>query len=119
MDEPLILTRAIHFAATLTAAGVVFFLLGVAEPAFAKAGQAAGLVAPLRRHLAFMAWAGLALAIASGVAWLVILAQRISEGTLTAVFRDGIVWILLTRSDFGRVWSVRLGLAVLLAIFLA
>jgi putative copper resistance protein D len=119
MDEPLIIARAIHFAATLTAAGVVFFLLGVAEPAFAKAGQAAGLVAPLRRRLTFMAWAGLALAIASGVAWLVILAQRISEGTLTAVFRDGIVWILLTRSDFGKVWSVRLGLAVLLAIFLA
>jgi len=34
VDE-LIVTRAIHFAATLTAAGVVFFLLGVAEPAFA------------------------------------------------------------------------------------
>ena len=118
MDE-LIVTRAIHFAATLTAAGVVFFLLGVAEPAFAKAGQAVGLVAPLRRRLAFLAWGGLALAIASGVAWLVILAQRISDGTLTAVFLDGIVWNLLTRSQFGTVWAVRLGLAVVLALFLA
>jgi putative copper resistance protein D len=119
MDEPLIIARAIHFAATLTAAGVVFFLLGVAEPAFAKAGQAAALVAPLRRRLAFMAWGGLALAIASDAAWLVILAQLISDGTLTAVFRDGIVWKLLTGSGFGQVWSVRLGLAVVLALFLA
>jgi putative copper resistance protein D len=118
VDE-LIVTRAIHFAATLTAAGVVFFLLGVAEPAFAKAGQAAALVAPLRRRFAFMAWGGLALAIASGVAWLVILAQRISDGTLTAVFLDGIVWNLLTRSQFGTVWAVRLGLAAVLALFLA
>jgi putative copper resistance protein D len=119
VDELLIVTRAIHFAATLTAAGVVFFLLGVAEPAFAKVGEAAGLPAPLRRRLAFIAWSGLVLALASGAAWLVILAQRISDGTLTAVFRDGIVWILLTRSDFGKVWTVRLGLAVVLALFLA
>jgi putative copper resistance protein D len=119
VDEPLILTRAIHFAATLTAAGVVFFLLAVAEPAFAKAGQPAAFVTPLRRNLAFIAWGGLVLAIASGVAWLVILAQRISDATLTAVFRDGIVWILLTRSDFGKVWAVRLGLAVVLGLFLA
>jgi putative copper resistance protein D len=118
VDEPLIATRAIHFAATLTTAGVVFFLLSIAEPAFAKAGQAE-LAAPLRRRLAFMAWGGLVLAVASGAAWLVILAQRISDGTLTAVFRDGIVWILLTRSDFGKVWAVRLGLALVLALFLA
>jgi copper resistance protein D len=119
VDDPLILARAIHFAATLVAAGVVFFLLGVAEPAFAKADRANLAGPPLRRRLAWLAWGGLVVAVASGAAWLVILAQRISDGTLTAVFRDGIVWILLTRSDFGKVWAVRLGLAVLLAIFLA
>ena len=34
MDEPLIWIRAIHFAATMSVTGTVFFRVFVAEPAF-------------------------------------------------------------------------------------
>ena len=118
MVDPLIWVRAIHFASTVSVAGVVFFLLGVAEPAFAKADHAARLAVPVRRHLIWLAWIALLLVAISGAAWLILLAQRISDGSLTAVFRDGIVWIVLTRTGFGSAWAVRLVLVALLATFL-
>jgi putative copper resistance protein D len=117
-DETLIAIRAIHFAATLTTAGVVFFLVGVLRPTLAKHDRAAEFAVLLRRRLAWIAWGGLVVAVLSYAAWLVALAQRLSDGTITAVFRDGIVWILLSRTEFGTIWAVRVGLAVLLALLL-
>lgn len=118
MDDPLIWWRAIHFAATLMVAGVAFFLAFVAEPAFAFAGKRADLPAGVRSRLVAMAWVSLLLVVVSGVAWLILLAQQISEGTLTAVLWDGIVWIVLTKTGFGTAWAVRFGLVVLLTISL-
>ena len=118
MDDPLIWWRAIHFAATMMVAGVVFFLALVGEPAFAFAGKRADLPALLRSRLGAMAWVGLLLVVVSGAAWLVLLAQQISDGTLTAVLWDGIVWIVLTKTGFGTDWAVRLCFVVLLTISL-
>jgi putative copper resistance protein D len=114
MDDPLIWWRALHFTATLLVAGVVFFLAFVAEPAFAVADKSASLPASVRRALNAIAWISLAVAVMSGAAWLIALAQQLSDGTVTAVLRDGIVWIVLTRTGFGTDWIVRLALAVLL-----
>jgi putative copper resistance protein D len=114
MDDPLIWWRAIHFAATLQVVGVVFFLASVAEPAFAVADKSASLPAAVRRPLNVLTWISLAVAVMSGAAWLIALAQQLSDGTVTAVLRDGIVWIVLTRTGFGTDWIVRLTLAVLL-----
>jgi hypothetical protein len=50
VDDPLIYARAVHFAATLLAAGTVFFVVGVAEPAFRSAKTDARLVATLRNR---------------------------------------------------------------------
>ena len=36
MDDPLVYVRAVHFAATISVAGVAFFVVFVAEPAFRK-----------------------------------------------------------------------------------
>jgi putative copper resistance protein D len=118
MDDPLIWWRAVHFAATTMVAGVVFFLAFVGEPAFAFAGKRADLPALVRSRLGAMAWVGLLLVVVSGAAWLVLLAQQISDGTLTAVLWDGIVWIVLTRTGFGTDWAVRLGFVVLLTVSL-
>jgi putative copper resistance protein D len=114
MDDPLIWWRAIHFAATLLVAGVVFFLAVVAEPAFATADKSASLPASIRRPLNVLAWISLVVAMVSGAVWLIALAQQLSDGTVTAVLQDGIVWIVLTRTGFGTDWIVRLALAVLL-----
>jgi copper resistance protein D len=118
MDEPLMWWRAVHFAATLMVAGVVFFLAFVAEPAFGFAGKRADLAAAVRARLAAIAWASLVLVVVSGVAWLILLAQQISDGTLMAVLWDGIVWIVLTKTGFGTAWTVRFGFVVLLTISL-
>ncbi len=116
MDEPLIWWRAIHFAATLTAAGVVIFLGHVAEPAFRAAGRDDRFAAVVRGRLAWLFGVGLGVAVLSGAAWLIGVAQQMSDGTVTAVLWDGIVWIVLTKTGFGIVWMARLVLAALLAV---
>jgi copper resistance protein D len=78
MNDPLILARAIHFIATLLAAGVIFFAAFVAEPALAKASADDRLVVALRRRLAWLAWLSFGVAVLSGLAWLVLTAQDIS-----------------------------------------
>jgi putative copper resistance protein D len=118
VDEQLILVRAIHFAATLTVAGIMIFRGYVAEPAFRTATQESIVAAVVRVRLAWLAWISLAVAVVSGAAWLVVLAQQLSDGTVTAVLRDGIVRIVLTRTGFGADWMVRFGLAALLAVLL-
>ena len=56
----MIYVRAIHFAATMMAAGVVFFVVFVAAPAFRRADTR--VRAALWPRLAFIAWFSLVLA---------------------------------------------------------
>ena len=95
----------------------MFFGAGIAEPAFTAAAGTKSLADLVRHRLAWLFWIALGVAAASGAGWLVVLAQQISGGgSLAAVFLDRIVWIVLTRTDFGTVWIVRLAIAVLLAV---
>jgi copper resistance protein D len=119
VDDPLIWWRTIHFVATAMLGGVVIFAAYVAEPAFAAAGKDARLAVVIRRRLVVLAWVSLVLAVLSGAAWLVRLAQQISDGTLSAVLWDGIVWTVLTKTSFGTVWTTRLALAVLVGVSLS
>src|SRR5258708_37294276 len=48
------------------------------------------------------------------MAWLFVRAKHLSEGTVTAVLRDGIVWIVLTKTGFGATWAARVALAVVI-----
>ena len=66
----LALVRAVHLAATLSAAGGVFFAAFIAEPVFWRLGDHWPMTATFRLRLAWIAWISLALAILSGVAWL-------------------------------------------------
>jgi putative copper resistance protein D len=117
LDDPLIWVRAIHFGATMMVTGGVFFLAFIAEPAF-RAAKGAGIAAAVRARLALMAWIGLAVTVLSGAVWLVLQAERMSEHSLAEVFSQGIVWTVLSETDFGSAWMVRLGLAGLLAAIL-
>ena len=47
--DPLIGVRAVHFAATLSVSGVVFFLAWVGEPAFRVAAADEAIAAVIRR----------------------------------------------------------------------
>jgi copper resistance protein D len=111
----MIYIRGIHFAATITVAGVAIFIVFVAEPAFRKADGAARLPALIRRALAWLAWIGLLVTVASGAAWLTQIAQSMSEEPLSEVFSQGILWTVLLQTGFGRDWLARSVLALLLA----
>lgn len=119
MDDPLIYVRAIHFAATLVVAGIVFFVVIIAEPAFAKAGNEGRLAVAVRPPLASLAWLSLVLTAASGFAWFVLVAASMSERPVAEVFSEGILGVVLLQTDFGRAWLIRALLVALLAAMFA
>ncbi|AXK80152.1 hypothetical protein DW352_06240 [Pseudolabrys taiwanensis] len=103
--EPLILARLVHFAATLTAGGTIWFALLVPRP----------IPAALDRRLRLLALVALALAVLSGLAWLALVAADVL-GVPIAEVTPGGAWPVVTDIRFGQVAAVRLLLAVLLAL---
>jgi copper resistance protein D len=115
--DPLILTRAVHLAATVLAAGTACFMVLLAEPAATPAPKPAEFF-ELRRRLTWVVWIALALAIISGAVWLALLAADLYGAPIVEVCLHGGVWSVLTDTRFGWVWSARLGLALLLGVLL-
>ena len=115
----LIYARAIHFAATLMAAGAVFFIILIAVPALRAVRDESGVRAALWPKLAFIAWFSLILAAGSSVAWLVLVAASMSGEPPSGVFSGGVLWTVITQTHFGSDWTIRLVLAGLLAAILA
>ena len=91
MDDRLIWVRAIHFAATMSLAGVVFFQVFVGEPAFRADGGNEPAVGLIRRRLTRIAWCSLALVVLSGVAWLLVESAQMSERPLAALWSEGVL----------------------------
>jgi putative copper resistance protein D len=112
--DPLIITRGIHMAASVLAAGTVTFLALIVRPAFGPANLPAGFPV-LRRQLTWMVWGALAVAILSGIAWLVWLSADIYGSPIIEVCLHGGVWSVLSDTRFGLVCTARLALALLLA----
>jgi copper resistance protein D len=119
LDDALVYARGVHFAATLSVAGAVFFAIFVAEPAFRVAGNHTRLPEILRPRLQWIAWVALALSIISGAAWLVAVAQSMSGSTLAGVFSPDVLGTVLLQTGFGRDWICRFALACLLATILS
>jgi putative copper resistance protein D len=112
--DPLIITRGVHMAATVLAAGTVTFLALMAQPAFGPAKLPAGFPG-LRRQLTWLVWGALIVTILSGIAWLALLASDIYGASIIQVCLHGGIWPVLTHTRFGLVCSIRLALALLLA----
>ena len=51
-DDPLVWVRALHFGASVSVAGVVFFLAFVGEPSLRVADSAGSIAAAVRARLA-------------------------------------------------------------------
>lgn len=115
MGDPLAYVRAVHFAATIVAAGVVIFEVTVAAPAFASAGMLDPETTRLRNRWAWLVWASLAFAAVSGAIWLVLLAVGIYDAPIADVWRDGGVWTVASETRFGQISLLRLAAAALLA----
>jgi len=112
--DQLIITRGIHMAATVLAAGTVTFLALMPRPAFGPAKLPADF-SILRRQLTWLTWGALAVAILSGVAWLMLLAADIYGASIVQVCLHGGIWPVLSDTRFGLVSLIRLALALLLA----
>jgi len=115
LNDLLFCARAVHFAATILAAGVVFFLTAIAEPAFRYGELDRTLAIAVRRRLARIAWISLALAALSGAAWLALIAASMSGEPLAEVVPHDVLWTVLTRTDFGNDWLARAAVAGFLA----
>jgi putative copper resistance protein D len=114
--DPLMVMRAIHFAATVMVAGGLLFACCVAEPAFRTVADApARLVQSFRTRLSALLLVSLAFTVVSGAGWWLLLAGRIGDRPLSEAITDGTAWIVLTQTRFGFDWQLRLLLAVLLA----
>ena len=115
MIDPLVAVRAIHFAATVMAAGAALFACLVSEPAFRTRADARLRVFDLfRARLSVLLLGSLALAVVSGAGWWLLLAARIGDQPLGEAITEGTAWIVLTQTRFGIDWQLRLLLAVLL-----
>lgn len=119
MPEALIGARALHFASTAMVFGVVLFRFLIAEAAFRQPW--ASMLATKKNYLsklAWLFWISLSLAVLSGAMWLVLLAANISNEPIPVVVSDGTLWTVLTQTQIGFVWIMRLILAALLASWL-
>jgi putative copper resistance protein D len=114
VSDPIFYARAVHFAATIMAAGIAFFAACIAEPVFRKSPSAA-LAAALRRRFAWFAWISLAFCVLSGASWLVLTAASMSGQPLAQVYAQDVLWTVLSQTDFGNDWFARLVFACVLA----
>jgi copper resistance protein D len=116
IDGPMVVARAVHFAASATVAGALLFRTVVADPALRGEDKAGAAV---DRQIRTLAWIALAIAVISGGAWLLLQTASMSGQTCGEVMVSGAVFAVLDETQFGLVSEVRLALALLLAICLA
>lgn len=119
MSELSVAVRTVHYAAVMLLFGGFVFLLGVARPVYR---QAAGAILPERRelHRWLIRVLGLSLAavLASGVLWFLVEASNMSGLPLDRVLNRQTLGAVLNDTLFGRIWEIRLGLAIVLGAFL-
>ena len=116
IDGPMVVTRTVHFAASAITAGALIFRGFVAEPALRAAPTAGALV---DKQVRAVAWIGLAVAVVSGLVWVLLLTMSLSDEGLGEAVISGALRDVLNLTQFGSVSKVRLALAIVLAICLA
>jgi putative copper resistance protein D len=115
-DAPANLIRAVHFAATAVVAGSLIFRAAVAGPVLRS--DEAGAES-LQRQTPRVTWTALAISVASGVIWLLLQAASMSGLPFAEAMTPAVLSTVLTETQFGLVFEIRLALAVVLAGCLA
>jgi putative copper resistance protein D len=116
IDGPLIVIRAVHFAATAVVAGSLIFRAVVAEPALRSTPLPTTVI---RSQILLTAWIGLAIAVASGVIWLQLQAASMSGRTFGEAMSTDVLLTVLNETQFGLVSKIRFVLAIILTACLA
>jgi copper resistance protein D len=112
----MIATRAVHFAATATVTGTLVFRAVVANPAL-RSQQAAAKA--FRTQTLRVAWISLAVAVISGLTWVLLVTMSLSGESVGEAVMSGAVRDVLNLTQFGLVSEIRAGLAIVLAACLA
>jgi putative copper resistance protein D len=112
--NPLVIVRDIHFASSVIVAGVVFFDLLIASPLLRPGSRFPKAESSFRETAGRILWISLALSIASALTWLCLLSMRIAGKGFDDVIADGTIWTVLSQTQFGFTWEVRLLFGVLL-----
>lgn len=116
MSALLAFARAVHFAATLWLFGEL--VLACALSAWHGRDGPTGPGAALRRRLPSAARWSIVIGIASSVAWLAAVAAMMSGLPLLQAIEPSTLRMVFVGTLFGKVWTVRLGLALVLLIAL-
>jgi copper resistance protein D len=113
--NPLVIVRDFHLASTVIVAGIIFFDLFVASPLWRTMPPFRAAQASFQSSTGKVLWISLAVSMASALAWLCLLAMRIGRKDLGDVVSDGTAWLVLSQTQFGFAWQIRLLLGCLLA----
>jgi copper resistance protein D len=113
--NPLILVRDIHLASTVIVAGIIFFDLFIASPLWRTMRPISTTQSRFQSSTEKALWLGLVLSISSALAWLGLLSMRIGHKSFGGAIADGTVWLVLSQTQFGIAWQLRLLFGVLLA----
>jgi putative copper resistance protein D len=113
VNDLLILTRVVHFASVLLLTGIFTFFVFVAEPVLVQTpARVQADAAAFRGRLMTLVWSSLAIAAVSGLLWLILAAGNMSGWPLTEVLSQaGILSTVLTRTQFGHDWLLRVVVA--------
>lgn len=109
----IIAVRAIHFAATATVAGTLIFRAVVASPAL-RLEEA--VRKPFQAQTQRVLWFSLAVAVISGLSWVLLLTMSLSDEGLGEAVMSGALRDVLNLTQFGMVSQIRLALAIGLTI---
>ncbi len=117
MNEFLVAARTVHYASTLVLFGELVLVLVVAMPAWRdarRAGTGNGVGIDIEGRLsALLRWSVIA-SFASGAAWLAAEAAAMSGSPIAQAIAPDAVGLVLGKTAFGRVWTLRLGLVIVL-----
>jgi copper resistance protein D len=116
IDGPLVLTRGVHFAASAMVAGILTFRCAVAQPALRPSAEGYAIV---QAQLIRLAWAALAVAVATGIVWLMLETMTFAGIGFGEAMRSGALLIVVDETQFGLVSEIRGALAVVLVACLA
>ena len=119
MDAMIVAARTVHFASAILLFGGLLFALAVATPIWRDADRVTQQRG--RRHLptalVYGAWTLVASAI-SGAIWLAAEAAMMSGTPLAQAISADTIGLVLGRTEFGRLWVLRLVLALALGALL-
>ena len=112
----LVITRAVHIGACMILLSLFAFEILVARPALKETDRSASHIEMLREQFRLLAvWSGFA-AIVSGIVWFWIVLARMTGGNLWELPGSDSIGVVITRTQFGRLWTWRLALMLLFTI---